>query len=94
MDPAARFGGTRAVAGAVPLGPRDPIRAALGVDLSAAQPLPTGAAAPPGIVLWGEAFNSEWKATSSGQTLDHVRAFGWENGYRVTREGTVAHRVR
>ncbi len=74
-------------ADAVPLGPRDPIRAALGADLSGAEPLASGAAAPPGVVLWGEAYNTQWKASSSGQTLQHVRAFGWENGYRVTREG-------
>ena len=80
---------SRANAGAVPLGPRDPIRAALGADLSGAEPLATGASAAPGVVLWGEAYNTEWKASSSGQTLGHVRAFGWENGYRVTREGPV-----
>ena len=83
-----------AAADSVPLGPRDPIRAALGADLSGAEPLASGAAASPGVVLWGEAYNTEWKASSSGQTLRHVRAFGWANGYRVTREGPVDHRVR
>ena len=81
---------SRDAAGSVPLGPRDPIRAALGADLSGAEPLASGAAAPPGVVFWGEAYDSKWKASSSGQTLRHVRAFGWANGYRVTREGSVS----
>ena len=50
----------RADAGAVPVGPRDPVRAALGTDLSGATPLASGATAPPGVVLWGEAYDSEW----------------------------------
>ncbi|MEX1008865.1 MAG: hypothetical protein WD271_13600, partial [Acidimicrobiia bacterium] len=65
---------------------------ALGVDLSAAEPLPTAAPAAPGVVLWGEAYDTVWEATASetGTSLRHFRAFGWENGYRVTSESSVA----
>jgi GT2 family glycosyltransferase len=82
-------------AAAVPVGRRDPSRAALGADLSAAEPLPADAAAAPGVVLWGEAYDTAWEATATGGqgtdgALRHFRAFGWENGYRVTSKGSVA----
>ena len=77
-------------AATVPAGPRDPTRAALGADLSAATPLPTGAAARPGVVLWGEAFDPAWEATAGGSQLRHFRAFGWENGYRATTRSPVS----
>jgi hypothetical protein len=80
---------------AVPVAPRDPTRAALGADLSAAEALPADAAAAPGVVLWGEAYDTAWEATgTNGQGTDralrHFRAFGWENGYRVTSKSSVA----
>jgi hypothetical protein len=80
----------RADAGAVPVGLRAPVRAALGTDLSGATPLASGATAPPGVVLWGEAYDSEWTASSSGTALRHVRTFGWANGYRVTSADPVS----
>ena len=84
----------RADTGAVPAGARDPIRAALGTDVSTAAPLASDAAAPPGVVLWGEAYDSEWKATSAGTALRHFPAFGWTNGYRVTRADPVSIEFR
>jgi GT2 family glycosyltransferase len=79
---------------AVPLGPHAAIPAALGTDLSGATPLPAGATAAPGVVLWGEAFDDAWKATIQGtdgdETVVHRRAFGWANGYRVPARGPVA----
>ena len=81
---------SRADADAVPVGPRAPVRAALGTDLSGATPLASGATAPPGVVLWGEAYDSEWTASSSGTALRHVRTFGWANGYRVTSADPVS----
>jgi GT2 family glycosyltransferase len=80
---------TGPAAASVPLGPRDPIRAALGTDLSAAEPLAPGASAAPGVVLWGEAFDREWEATAGSGSPTHTRAFGWSNGYRVTQAGDV-----
>ena len=53
-------------------------------------PLASGATAPPGVVLWGEAYDSEWTASSSGTALRHVRTFGWANGYRVTSADPVS----
>jgi GT2 family glycosyltransferase len=75
----------------VPIGARDPIRAALGVDLSTAVPVVGDTASPPGIVLSGEAYDSEWDAIDgSGRQLGHVQAFGWENGYRLSRKSSVS----
>ena len=79
-------------AGAVPTGSTDPTRAALDTDLSSARPLTSGETAAPGVVLWGEAYDGEWHASASsgGAALAHFRAFGWSNGYRVTRRTPVA----
>jgi GT2 family glycosyltransferase len=82
----------RAAADAVPVGSVDPIRAALATDLPAAHPLPSSGTTPRGVVLWGEAYDSAWEANASGRerTLPHFRAFGWENGYRLTRPASVS----
>jgi hypothetical protein len=74
----------------IPRGGVDPIHAALATDLTAAVPLAPGAAAPAGAVLWSEAFNDDWDASAAGKSLTHFRAFGWENGYQVTRRGAVS----
>ena len=50
--------------GRVPVDSARPNRAALGTDLADATPLTVGPA-PPGTVLWGEAYDSEWKATAT-----------------------------
>jgi len=74
----------------VPRGSRDPNLAALGTDLSAAVAVAVdGRAAQTGTLLWQEAHDSHWEA-------DGVRvpvpsdAFGWTNGYAVTRPGAVS----
>jgi hypothetical protein len=77
-------------ADAVPVGVQDATRAALGADAITATPVPSSGAVVPGLLLWGEAYDREWEATAaSGGTLDHVRTFGWSNGYRVDRRSEV-----
>ncbi|MET0421805.1 MAG: glycosyltransferase family 2 protein [Acidimicrobiia bacterium] len=75
----------------VPIGSVAPISAALQTDVSAAV-TPINGAAPvaPGLVLWGEAFNGSWEATSGGATLAHRRTFGWSNGYPLDSRGPVS----
>jgi GT2 family glycosyltransferase len=74
-------------AGDVPVNSADPTRAAVGVEL-AAKPAGSGRV-PAGTVLWAEAFDSHWTASSGGSDLRHVEAFGWSNGYRLTKAGSV-----
>src|SRR5262249_17216435 len=76
------------IPGRVPVDSPRPNRAALGADLSAAQPV-TPAPARPATVLWGEAYNSEWSASSGDESLRHEKAFGWANGYRLDTRGPV-----
>jgi hypothetical protein len=44
---------------------------------------------PAGTVLWAEAFDSHWTASANGSDLGHVEAFGWSNGYRLEKAGSV-----
>jgi hypothetical protein len=87
---------TGPAAATVPLGPQPAVPAALGTDLSAAEPLGQGGTASRGVVLWAEAFDSAWEATAARRngdaTLVHQRAFGWSNGYRVPASGAVTTR--
>jgi hypothetical protein len=55
-------------------------------------PDPTEGGAPvgPGTVLWSEAYDADWKARAGGEGLDHVRPFGWENGYVVPEKASVS----
>ncbi len=53
------------------------------------EPVGTGPV-PPGTVLWAEAFDSHWQATSGGTELRHVESFGWANGFRNPKTGNVA----
>ena len=83
-----------AEADAVPLGSANPTGAALRADVGGATAVrgspsrsaPTG----PGLVLWSEAFDRDWSATSGTRTLRHVEPFGWENGFTTTRRGSVS----
>ena len=75
----------------VPVNSADPTRAALGVELTA-QPVGSAPVAP-GTVLWAEAFDSHWAATSRGADLRHVETFGWSNGYRGHEGGHRRARV-
>lgn len=73
----------------LPVDSRRPNRAALATDLTRAVPLPSGAVAP-GTAFWGEAYDSEWKATGGDDTLRHQESFGWANGFVVERRAPVA----
>jgi GT2 family glycosyltransferase len=74
----------------LPVDSPSPNRAAQSTDLTRARPLTSTAAA--GTVLWGEAYDGEWKASGNGDALRHERAFGWTNGYAVKRRATVSLR--
>ncbi len=80
----------------VPLDSDNPSIAALGANLAPVSPLarPTTGSprAGPGTVLWSEAFDDDWKATASGRTLEHVKPFGWENGYELPDRSSVSIR--
>jgi len=78
----------------VPLGSRNPTGAALRADVGRVSPVrgspsrsaPTG----PGLVLWSEAFDRDWSATTGGSALRHVEPFGWANGFATTRHASVS----
>jgi GT2 family glycosyltransferase len=71
----------------LPVDSRRPNRAALATDLTRAVPL--GSRADAGTVFWGEAYDSEWKATVGGDSLRHQESFGWANGFVVERRTAV-----
>ena len=77
------------IPGRVPVDSRDPNRAALTTDLSRAVAL-TSSPAPAGTALWGESYDAEWGATAGGGALRHERAFGWSNGFVLTRRASVS----
>jgi hypothetical protein len=52
-------------------------------------PLPSGPTAR-GTAFWGEAYDSEWKATSGGDALRHQEPFGWANGFVVDQRAAVS----
>ncbi len=72
----------------VPVGNRNPTLAALGADLSTAAPVGSGSV-PAGTVLWGEAYDGDWNASSAG-SLRHEKTFGWANGFVQPRRGPVS----
>jgi hypothetical protein len=84
----------RADADRVPLGSTNPTGAALRADVgrvgavrgSPSDSAPSG----PGLVLWSEAFDADWSATVGGETLRHVKPFGWANGFTAPERGSVA----
>src|SRR5262249_53003111 len=75
---------------ALPVGSRRPNRAALTTDLSRAVPLESPGSASAGTAFWGEAYDSQWKATAGGDALRHQDPFGWAKGYVVDRRATVS----
>jgi GT2 family glycosyltransferase len=84
---------TRAVvsgkrASEVPTGSSDPLRAAVGLDLSGSRSL-GDRPAPAGTVLLGEAFDSGWSASTGGRTLRHGDAFGFTNSWTLPSRGAV-----
>ena len=74
---------------AVPKRSKDPLRAASGVDLSGATSIGIGKVGA-GTVLFGEAYDGGWSATSNGRTLSHAPAFGVINGWKLSKDGTVS----
>jgi hypothetical protein len=75
---------------ALPVDSRRPNRAALTTDLTRAVPLPSRGATAAGTAFWGEAYDSEWKATGDGDALRHQESFGWANGFVVDQRATVS----
>jgi hypothetical protein len=41
-------------------------------------------------VLWSQAYDGAWSASSNGGSLPHRKAFGWANGYTVPKAGPVS----
>ena len=76
---------TRAVVPVAPPTTGDPTAAAIATDLSTAKPLPRSGSAGPGSLLVADAHDSRWHATQSGHRLRDVPAFGWANGYALSR---------
>ena len=84
---------TRAVLSEPPPVDGDPTSLALAADLSTAKPLPSSrsASAGPGSLFVSEAHDSRWRATQSGRRLTDTPAFGWANGYPLTRGPVRVH---
>jgi GT2 family glycosyltransferase len=76
-------------AASVPTGRVDPSRAALDADLSGAKPV-GDAPVTAGRVLWGEAFDADWRASAAGRSLRHQETFGWANGFVLPRRARVS----
>ncbi len=74
--------------GRVPLTDSDPITAALRADLTNVRPLRDDRTAPVGTVALGERYDSRWK-TAGGSDTEHRHAFGWANGFVVTRRSVI-----
>jgi Glycosyltransferase like family 2 len=80
----------------VPLRPGSPTDATLRADIGRVRSVrgspsdsePTG----PGIVLWSEANDPDWSASSAGRDLRHVEPFGWANGFDASERASVAIR--
>ncbi len=43
-----------------------------------------------GGVLWSQAYDDAWSASSNGDSLPHRRVLGWANGYTLTKPGPVS----
>jgi hypothetical protein len=76
----------------VPTGSRDPNVAALSTDLSSAVPVDQRAPRA-GTLLWQEAHDTGWEADGVRRAAPSD-AFGWTNGYTVTRAGSVSVHYR
>lgn len=55
-----------------------------------ASPVLDGARVRAGSILWSQAYDGAWEATSGSSTLTHRRVFGWANGYALEQPGTVS----
>ena len=75
----------------VPVGSNYPLRAALSADLAGrAHPVLDGAPVPPGTVLFGEAYDVDWKIEDGSARSRHTEAFGLVNGFELGRRSTVS----
>jgi GT2 family glycosyltransferase len=81
-------------AGDVPLASPNPTGATLRADIRGVRPVkgPPSDSAPtgPGLVLWSEANDSDWSASSAGRDLRHVEPFGWANGFNASKRAPVS----
>jgi hypothetical protein len=70
-----------------------PSVAALRASLANVSPVldPTEGSPPvePGTILWSEAYDPDWTAKAGGRSLEHVKPFGWSNGYELADEASV-----
>jgi hypothetical protein len=57
---------------------------------AAARPVRPGVTARPGSVLWSQSYAGAWSASSNGAPLPHKTAFGWANGYTLSRPGPIS----
>jgi GT2 family glycosyltransferase len=57
----------------------------VGVDAPAGHTAPVG----PGTLLWSEAANGNWKASSAGKGLTRQNAFGWTNAFALDGSAAV-----
>lgn len=77
----------------VPTGDVDPTSAALRADVSGAEPvlgpLERTEPAGPGLVHWADAHADGWRAEQDGEALEHVRSYGWANGWEVPSDGPL-----
>lgn len=81
--------GVAAASAEVPTGAVSPIASALDTDLSGEVTPLTDRPAPPGTVVFGQAFDADWEA-SAGPTLRHARGFGWANAYALADRAEVS----
>jgi hypothetical protein len=71
----------------------DAIESSLRAELSAASPVrgdhSESRVRDPGTLLFGDAYDSRWRARQEGEPLAHDRAFGWSNAYTGAERGVV-----
>lgn len=72
----------------------DPLEAAARADLAGGDPVtgPRGGSDPagPGTLLWAEAADGGWRASSGGEALDRRDAFEWTNAFELTERAGVS----
>ncbi len=78
----------------LPVDPDDPATAGLRTEpgrvaVPVTGPLSDSSPVPPGLLLWSEAFDSDWSVSVEGEASDHEETFGWANGFAVPDGGSV-----
>ncbi|MCZ7534779.1 MAG: hypothetical protein M5T61_01780 [Acidimicrobiia bacterium] len=77
----------------VPIDSDDPVADAARTRIDLAEPIggalgesnPTG----PGLMLWSQEYDERWSAEAGGRKLEHVRTFGWANGFIVPERAAI-----